>query len=73
VTGPDNHDLTLTVRDAVSKEVLAQLAPPPIRVTWWAWRPDLPLGREMTIEIIAEDKGAGWGQWMAVGSPHVVR
>jgi hypothetical protein len=73
VTGPDTHGLSVTVRDAVSKEVLAQLAPPPIRGAWWAWHPDLPLGREITIEVFAEDRGSGWGQWLALGSPHVLR
>lgn len=73
VTGPDNHNLSLTVRDAVSKEVFAQLDPPPIRIAWWAWRPELPTGRGITIEIFAEDKGSGWGQWLALGAPHTLK
>jgi hypothetical protein len=72
VTGPDNHHLSIMVRDAVSKQVLAQLDPAPARTTWWAWHPDLPTGRDLTIEIDAEDKGPGWGQWLAVGWPHVL-
>ena len=72
VTGPDNHKLTITIRDALSKEVLAQMDPPPVHTTWWAWRPELPMGRGIDIEVLAEDKGSGWGQWMALGSPHVL-
>ena len=71
VSGPDSHNLSVVVRDAVSKKVLAQLDPPPARTNWWAWRPDLPKG-ELDIEIEAEDKGPGWGQWLALGAPHVV-
>ena len=73
VTGPDSHNLSIIVRDAVSKEVFAQMVPPPIRRTWWAWRPELPLGREITVEVFAEDKGSGWGQWLALGWPHALR
>ena len=72
VTGPDSHHLSVVVRDAVNKQVLAQLDPPPARTTWWAWRPELPKGHELTIEIDAEDQGPGWGQWLAVGWPHVL-
>lgn len=72
VTGPDSHNLSLVVRDAVSKKVYAQLDPPPVRTAWWAWRPELPKGRELTVEIYAEDKGPGWGQWLALGQPHVI-
>jgi hypothetical protein len=73
VTGPDSHNLSIVVRDAVSKEVLAEMAPPPTRIAWWAWHPDLPQGREMTVEVFAEDKGSGWGQWLALGWPHALR
>ncbi len=73
VTGPDNQKLSITVRDAVTKEVFAQLDPPPVHTTWWAWRPELPLDREITIELVAEDNGSGWGQWLALGSPHALR
>jgi hypothetical protein len=61
------------VRDAATKAVLAQLDPVPMHVNWWAWRPELPVGREVTIEVVAEDKGAGWGQWQAIGWPHALR
>ena len=73
VTGPDNHNLSIVVRDSASKEILAQMDPLPIRVAWWAWHPQLPPGREMAVEVYAEDKGSGWGQWLALGWPHVLR
>jgi hypothetical protein len=61
------------VRDAVSKQVLVEMAPPPTRIKWWAWRPELPQGREITVEVLGEDKGSGWGQWLALGWPHVLK
>ena len=73
VTGPDTHNLSVVVRDAVTKEVLAQINPPPTRTAWWAWHPDLPPGREITVEVFAEDKGSGWGQWLALGWPHALQ
>lgn len=73
VTGPQNTGLSVSIRDAATKEILADLTPPPVHPAWWAWQPDLPVGRELAIEIIAEDKGTGFGQWQAVGWPHLLR
>ena len=71
LTGPDNHNLSLIVRDAATKEVLAQMNPPPVHLLWSAWRPELPPGK-ITVEVVAEDKGSGWGQWLALGWPHLL-
>jgi len=72
VTGPSNGKLSILVRDPVSKQVFAHLSPLPIRTSWWAWRPDIPLGREVSVEIVADDEGSEWGQWIALGWPHVL-
>jgi hypothetical protein len=73
VSGPDSHNLSILVRDAATKQTLAELTPPPVRVQWWAWHPDLPTGKELNVEILVEDKGSGWGQWLAIGWPHILR
>ena len=73
MTGPGNHGLSVVVYDAASKEVLAKMDPMPAHVTWWAWHPDLPMAHEITIEVVAEDKGTGWGEWQALGWPHMLR
>jgi hypothetical protein len=73
VTGPDNRGLSLVVRDAVTKQILAQMDPAPIRVAWWAWHPALPRGRAASVEVLGIDKGSEWGEWMAVGQPHVLK
>ena len=70
VTGPASHGLSVRIRNAASKETLAELVPPPARMDWWAWLPELPAGQEMDIEIVAEDKGRGFGEWQAIGWPH---
>jgi hypothetical protein len=72
VTGPDTHDLSIVVRDVASREVYARLAPMPVRVNWWAWHPDLPLDRDITVEVFAQDNGSKWGQWLALGWPHIL-
>jgi hypothetical protein len=71
VTGPDPHDLSIVVRDAGSQEVFAKLDPVPLATSWCLWHPDLPSGRELNLEIVAEDKGSGSGQWLAIGWPHL--
>lgn len=74
VTGLDDRNLSLLVRDAESKKVLARMDhPPPVQGTWWGWHPKLPHESELTVEVIAEDTGAEAGQWMALGWPHVLR
>ena len=71
VTGPSNQGLAVFIRDEATKEILAELAPPPIRLTWWEWEPRLRSESARTVEIIAEDNGAGWGQWQALAWPQV--
>jgi hypothetical protein len=70
MTGPDAHNLSVRLRNTATGNLLAHLDPPPIRTTWWAWRPDLPQDPELTFEILAEAKGT---QWMAIGWPHWLR
>jgi hypothetical protein len=73
LTGPDNHNLSVILRDTSTGKVLARLDPPPVRSKWWAWRPYLPQDPELTCEVIAEEKGASLGQWIILGWPHWLR
>ena len=42
-------------------------------VRWIAWRVELPVdAADAHLELVAEDSGSGWGQWMAVGLPYWV-
>ena len=71
VTGPSTEGLALRVIDPASGQVLARLQPAGF-VTWKLWQITLPAdGSVSTVEIQAEDNGQGWGQWLAVGQPHL--
>jgi len=72
VTGPVSRGLSILIRDAATGQLVTSLMPPPMREKWWAWRPELPAGQEMNVEIEIRDDGSGWGQWLAVGWPHMV-
>ena len=73
-TGPNTSQMTIAVRDAATKEVLAQMSPLLVRSNWWA-----PASRavrwtwELTVEAFIEDKGVNWGQWIAAGWPHELK
>ena len=51
---------------------MTELKPPVLHTAWWLWRPDLPQGRELNVEVLAEDEGVGFGQWQALGWPHLL-
>jgi hypothetical protein len=66
--------MEVKVVDVKTGELLGILSPPPTRLEWWAWRVALPANQpETAVMIIAEDNGAGWGQWQAIGAPHRVK
>jgi hypothetical protein len=74
VSGPNNEGLFLKTVNAKTGELIAALAPPPIRTKWWAWRVDLPTAQpDLTVNIVAEDMGRAWGQWEAIGMPHLLK
>jgi 4-amino-4-deoxy-L-arabinose transferase-like glycosyltransferase len=73
VTGPYNGGLSVKVLNSKTGKVIASLDPPPIRVDWWVWNVDLPREPNLSIEIVAEDRGTAFGQWLAIGQPHTVR
>jgi hypothetical protein len=51
--------------DSGSGNAVAELSPPPVPVKWRAWKILLPK-HDMQLEIIAQDQGAEWGEWLAV-------
>lgn len=72
--GPKNGGLSVRVLNAKNGELISELAPPPLYYRWWAWRVDLPANvPSLDLEIVAEDAGRGWGEWLAIGMPHFVR
>jgi len=69
LTGPVSRGLSIVVIDSRSGNTVAQLSPPPVLMKWRAWKVLLPR-HDMRLEIVAQDQGAEWGEWMAVGMPH---
>ena len=74
VTGPSNTGMEIKVLDASNGEILALLSPPPNRRSWWAWKVTLPPDRsDFKIIVSAQDSGSAWGQWLAIGAPHLLK
>jgi len=72
LTGPDSRGLSIAVIDSRSGDTVAQLRPPPILAKWRAWKIPLPK-HDMQLEIVAQDQGSAWGEWLAIGMPHALR
>jgi hypothetical protein len=71
---PKDQGLSVIVRDASNKRLLAQVEhPSPVTGSWWAWRPKLPQDPALSVEVIAERKSAAPDQWIALGWPHAVQ
>jgi hypothetical protein len=69
VTGPAIGGLSITVKDAETGEIYVQFAVPK-RQRWSALSLTVPQAEaSRPVIVVAEDKGADWGQWMAVGEP----
>ena len=68
LTGPVSRGLSIVVIDSRSGNTVAQLSPPPVLVKWRAWKVLLPR-YDMRLEIVAQDQGTEWGEWLAVGMP----
>jgi hypothetical protein len=73
VTGPSNKGLSIKAVNTKTGKVIASLDPPPVHTAWWVWNLALPPEPDASIEIVAEDAGTGYGQWMAIGRPHAFR
>jgi hypothetical protein len=74
VTGPNNTGMEIKVLDASNGEILGLLSPTPSRRNWWAWKVTLPPDRsDLKIIVSAQDSGSAWGQWQAIGVPHLLK
>jgi hypothetical protein len=72
VTGPGNKGLSIRALNAKTGKVIASLDPVPVHTAWWVWNIALP-EPDLSVEIVAEDAGTGYGQWMAVGPAYALR
>jgi hypothetical protein len=72
LTGPVSRGLSITVIDSQSGATVARLSPPPVFAKWRAWKISLPK-HNMRLEIIAQDQGMEWGEWLAVGMLRAIK
>jgi hypothetical protein len=70
--GPSIEGLSETLIDADTKEAIASIPQIGSDTIWSFWRVDLPPGSQH-LQIVAEDQGKGWGQWLAISEPHLCK
>jgi hypothetical protein len=70
VTGPSEGGRAIRVLNSKTGAVISSLHPVPRHDQWWLWNVPLPHEPEAAFEIVAEDTGSAYGQWLAVGVPH---
>lgn len=69
--GPgEKGSLSITVLDAKSGTKLGTMSPTEENQVWKVWTVAVPAG-VTSIEVDGDDKGAGWGEWVAFGAPFV--
>ncbi|MCS4235353.1 hypothetical protein M2421_002534 [Stenotrophomonas sp. BIGb0135] len=72
LTGPAGTHASFEVIDG--GQAIARLADSPGLAHWRLWSVPLAVhDQPRTITITATDTGHGWGEWVAIGTPHVVQ
>jgi hypothetical protein len=70
--GPSVEGLSEIVIDADTKEAIAPAPQIGADNKWGYWAVELPANAQR-LQIIAEDHGRGWGQWLTIGEPHLCK
>jgi hypothetical protein len=70
--GPSAGGLSEKVINPDTNEMIASVPFVGRDVTWHFWGIDLPPNAQH-LQIIAEDRGHGWGEWLAIGDPHLCK
>jgi hypothetical protein len=66
--GPRGADLSAAVVNAATNQWIAHAWFDNAPSAWKFWRMIIP-DNVAEIRVLAEDKGKGWGQWLAIGPP----
>jgi hypothetical protein len=64
--GPSVNNLSVLVLDADTSSKIASMPLDGDDQTWHFWKVDIPAGVKR-LQMVAEDNGRGWGQWLSVG------
>jgi hypothetical protein len=71
VMGPSPSNLFITIHDPSGREIMR--FQPEATMNWVALIVELQLDIGTTFDLIVEDSGRNWGQWMAIGTPRAVQ
>lgn len=66
--GPSTVGQSVRVVDAVGGNIVAAVPLDEMSGSWQYW--SVEVQGHPRLRIVAEDNGAGWGQWVALGEPH---
>lgn len=70
--GPSTEGLSETLINVDTGETIASVPQIGENTKWSFWAIDLP-PHAQRLQIVAEDRGRGWGQWLSIGEPHVCK
>jgi hypothetical protein len=70
--GPSIEGLSERVINADTKETIASAPLIGTETIWSFWGVDLPPSVQR-LQIVAEDNGRGWGQWLTIGEPYLCK
>ena len=70
--GPSVEGLSETLINADTRETIASAPQIGADTKWSFWAVDLPADAQR-LQIVSEDRGRGWGQWLSIGEPHLCK
>ena len=70
--GPSIDGLSARLIDADTKQTIASLPLMDNETLWGFWAVDLPPSAQH-LQIVGEDAGRGWGQWLSIGEPRLCK
>lgn len=70
--GPSVKGLSETLINAGTGETIASAPQIGAGTKWSFWAVDLPPDAQR-LQIVAEDRGRDWGQWLSIGEPHLCK
>ena len=70
--GPTPDGLSAKVIDADTKQTIASIPIMGSESIWRTWVIDVPSSARY-LQIVAEDSGRDWGEWLAISEPHACK
>jgi hypothetical protein len=70
--GPSVEGLSETLINADTRETIASAPQIGADTKWSFWAVDLPPDAQR-LQIVSEDRGRDWGQWLSIGEPHLCK